>query len=102
VRDGPRALAGPLTRQRQPEVGVVVHGVDGDRLGELPAGPRRAPGHVQRPGEGLADRRFLGLHQTGPGQQHGGLVGMALLEEPHPPGEQVVGGLSAGVGAIQS
>src|SRR6266511_2779369 len=39
VRDGAGSLARPLAGQGQREVRVVVHGVDGDGLGELPAGP---------------------------------------------------------------
>src|SRR5438876_947709 len=75
-RAGP--LARPLTGQGEPEVRVVVHRVDRDSLGELPACPRRLAAHEQGPPERLPDRALLRLHQPGAGEQHRRLVRVAV------------------------
>src|SRR6266511_2938065 len=102
VRDGAGSLTRPLAAQGQREVRVVVHGVDGDGLGELPAGPRGAPAHEQGATQGLADRGLLRLHEPGPRQEHRGLMGMPVLQEPAPLAEQLVRGLALDRGAIPS
>src|SRR5437764_3079146 len=68
VGDRARSLPGPRTRERQTEVGIVVHGIDLDRLGELPAGGSHPAGEVQRPAQCLPDRSLLRLEDLRPSE----------------------------------
>lgn len=97
----PIALPGPLAREREGEVGVVVGGVQRDGLGELAPGRSDRTGEEERPAQGLADRSLLGLEQLSPTEHQGRLVGVAVVEQHTSPQVQVVGGPARFAAAIQ-
>src|SRR5437870_12107133 len=63
MTEGTLALTGPLAGQGEREMRIVVGGVEGDRLRELPPRACRPPGHEQGSAERLADRSLVGLEE---------------------------------------
>ena len=80
MTEGTLALAGPLARQGEREMCIVVGRVQGYRLRELPPGACRSTRHEQGSAEGLADRRLVGLEELGTPEDQGRGVGVAVVE----------------------
>src|SRR5205809_4394474 len=80
VTEGTLALTGPLTGQGEREMRVVVRGVQGHGLRELPPRPGGAPGHEQGSAERLADRRLVGLEELRATEDQGSGMGVPVVE----------------------
>src|SRR5438067_645046 len=91
VGDGPGPFARSRAGEGQPEVRVVVDGIDLHGLGELPASSSRPAREVQGPTEGLADRTLVGLEQLRLTEQHGRLVRVSAPQEFPSPLQELVG-----------